>query len=79
MAAGKVGFHFAQSNKYLLGNDINDDKEDKLAKELLINKTLENKNKSQSGVVVSLKIFQSQFTTIIHLILHLILFIPRMQ
>ncbi|XP_001602901.1 ufm1-specific protease 2 [Nasonia vitripennis] len=56
LAAGKVAFHFPQSDIYLLGNDNNEDLESKSAKELLqfsgaYNTPGNKKNKKSPGII----------------------------
>ena len=62
LAAGKVGFHFVKSNIYLLGNDSNNDIENKSAKALLHSSGVydtsgNNKSKYTSAIIVRITSF----------------------
>lgn len=64
LAAGKVGFHFAESNIYLLGNDNDGDARSQSARELLRNANSQdtsgnNKKELTPGVIVS--IFENEY------------------
>lgn len=77
MAAGKVAFHFPQSDIYLLGNDNNDDLESKSAKELLhfsgvYDTRSSRKSKNLSGVIVRAMLFF--IPSINHLVLTIMYF-----